>query len=89
MVRVLCLVFFRQLGLSVEIADDPRKAVPGCDIVVTSGPILKVSHETIQAGWIDPGTFAANLGLAMDDMAVAPLIYKRAVEKKIGTWLSL
>jgi ornithine cyclodeaminase/alanine dehydrogenase-like protein (mu-crystallin family) len=34
-------------------------------------------------------TFAANLGLAMDDMAVAPLIYKLAVEKKIGTWLSL
>jgi ornithine cyclodeaminase/alanine dehydrogenase len=32
---------------------------------------------------------AANLGLAMDDMAVAPTIYQRAVEKKIGTWLPL
>jgi ornithine cyclodeaminase/alanine dehydrogenase len=31
----------------------------------------------------------ANLGLAMDDMAVAPLVYQRAVEKGIGTWLSL
>lgn len=30
---------------------------------------------------------AINLGLAMDDMAVAPLVYKRAVEAKIGTWL--
>jgi len=28
-----------------------------------------------------------NLGLAMDDMAVAPLLYKRALEKDIGTWL--
>jgi ornithine cyclodeaminase/alanine dehydrogenase-like protein (mu-crystallin family) len=37
----------------------------------------------------DEITFAANLGLAMDDMAVAPLIYKRAVEKDIGTWLPL
>jgi ornithine cyclodeaminase/alanine dehydrogenase-like protein (mu-crystallin family) len=34
-------------------------------------------------------TMAANLGLAMDDMAVAPTIYQRAVEKKIGTWLPL
>ena len=34
-------------------------------------------------------TMTANLGLAMDDMAVAPLIYKRAVEKGMGTWLSL
>ena len=32
---------------------------------------------------------AANLGLAMDDMAVAPTIYARAVEKKIGTSLPL
>jgi ornithine cyclodeaminase/alanine dehydrogenase len=149
--------FARQLGLSVEIADNPRKAVSGCDIVVTSGPILKVPHATVQAGWLDPGTFAslvdfdsfftrealeqadkwttdhigqynyykdvggyfqscpevyaelgelvtgkkqgrenadeitfaANLGLALDDMAVAPLIYKRAVEKNIGSWLPL
>ena len=30
----------------------------------------------------------ANLGLALDDMAVAPLIYHRAVEQGIGTWLT-
>jgi len=34
-------------------------------------------------------TMTANLGLAMDDMAVAPLLYRRAVEKGIGTWLPL
>jgi ornithine cyclodeaminase/alanine dehydrogenase-like protein (mu-crystallin family) len=34
-------------------------------------------------------TMTANLGNALDDMAVAPLIYKRAVEKGIGTWLEL
>ena len=149
--------FAGKLGLASEIVDDPKKAVTGCDIVVTSGPIVKVPHATIQAGWMDPGTFvslvdfdsffsrealeevvkwttdhigqynyykdtggyfqdcpeiyaelgelvagrkpgrenaeeitmAANLGLAMDDMAVAPLIYQRAVEKNIGTWLPL
>ncbi len=34
-------------------------------------------------------TMAMNLGLAMDDMAVAPTIYHRAVELGIGTWLPL
>lgn len=34
-------------------------------------------------------TIACNLGLALDDMAVAPTIYQRAVEQRIGTWLPL
>ncbi len=34
-------------------------------------------------------TAACNLGLALDDMATAPLIYQRALERGIGTWLPL
>jgi ornithine cyclodeaminase/alanine dehydrogenase-like protein (mu-crystallin family) len=34
-------------------------------------------------------TMTANLGLAIDDMAVAPLIFQKAREKGIGTWLDL
>jgi ornithine cyclodeaminase/alanine dehydrogenase len=34
-------------------------------------------------------TLAINLGLAMDDMAVAPEIYRRAREKGLGIWLPL
>ncbi len=34
-------------------------------------------------------TLAINLGLAMDDMAVAPTIYRQAKEKNLGVWLSL
>lgn len=34
-------------------------------------------------------TITANLGLALDDMAVAPLIYRRAKEEGIGIWLPL
>lgn len=34
-------------------------------------------------------TVACNLGLAIDDMAVAPAVYERAVEKGIGTRLPL
>jgi len=147
----------KTLGLEVEIVHDPRLAVSGCDIVVTSGPILKTPHETIRAGWVDEGTFASlvdfdsywsrnalkqadkwttdhleqydnfkikggyfqncpevyaelgemvtgkkparekqeertfavNLGLAMEDMAVAPLVLQRAIEMNIGTRLPL
>jgi ornithine cyclodeaminase/alanine dehydrogenase len=146
----------RQLKVEVVAVKTPREAVSGCDIVATAGPILKVPHATIQAGWLDEGAFAslvdydsywsrealaqaakfctddipqlklyqsmgyfqnippihadlgelvtgkkkgrenskertmtANLGLAIDDMAVAPLIVTRAKEKGIGTWLPL
>lgn len=34
-------------------------------------------------------TIACNLGLALCDLAVAPSIYERALEKGIGTWLPL
>lgn len=45
----------------------------------------------LKPGRTDPKvrTLAMNLGLAMDDMAVAPEIYRRAKEMGIGTWLSL
>ena len=145
-----------RFDLEVVPVATPRDAVSGCDIVVTSGPILKKPHATIQSGWLDAGAFAslvdfdaywhpeamaesdkfctddiqqllhyqqngyfqnipslhadlgelvvgkkkgretpaertmtANLGLALDDMAVAPLIYQRALEKGIGTPLPL
>lgn len=144
------------LGLDVAIVDSPNQAVTNCDIVVTAGPILKVPHATIQAGWFDSGAFASlvdfdsywhpdamreadkfctddtpqlrhyqevgyfqdipevhadlgelatgkkprretseertmtvNLGLAIDDMAVAPLVLRQAIERGIGTWLPL
>jgi len=34
-------------------------------------------------------TLAMNLGLAMDDMAIAPEIYRRARARDLGTWLEL
>ncbi len=32
---------------------------------------------------------ACNLGLAIDDLATAPLVYRRAIDRGLGTWLSL
>ncbi|MBL6965901.1 MAG: ornithine cyclodeaminase family protein [Anaerolineales bacterium] len=145
-----------QLKLEVVPVNTPQEAVTGCDLIVTAGPILKVPHKTIKAGWLDAGAFASlvdfdsywepsamkevskfctddlkqfeyyksvgyfqdvppiyadlgelvagtkpgrgsaeertiacNLGLALDDMAVAPTLYHRAVEMGIGTWLPL
>jgi ornithine cyclodeaminase/alanine dehydrogenase len=49
------------LGLAVTIVDRPREAVRECDIVVTAGPILRVPHATIPAGWLEPGAFACPL----------------------------
>ena len=34
-------------------------------------------------------TMAMNLGLALDDMAVAPEVYRRARDRGLGTWLAL
>jgi ornithine cyclodeaminase/alanine dehydrogenase-like protein (mu-crystallin family) len=34
-------------------------------------------------------TIACNLGLALDDIAIAPLIYQRALQKGTGAWLPL
>lgn len=149
--------FGKKLGVDVETVDQPKDAVGACDIIVTCGPLLKEPHETIQAGWVDQGTFlslvdldsyfsrealkeadkwttdhlgqynyfkekgvylkncppiyaelgelvtgkkkgrespdeinfAANIGIAMEDISLASLIYKQAIEKNIGTWLPL
>ena len=45
---------------------------------------LKPGRESVEER-----TIACNLGLALDDMAVAPALYHRAVEMGIGTWLPL
>lgn len=146
----------KRFEVEVIRAKKPREAVSGCDIIVTAGPILKKPHRTIQADWMDEGSFASlvdfdsywhpdalrmtskfctddtaqflhykslgyfqdvppvyadlgdlvtnkkigretsvertmavNLGLAIDDMAVAPLIYRRALEMGFGTKLAL
>ena len=34
-------------------------------------------------------TIACNLGLALDDIATAPIVYQRALDKGLGTWLPL
>ena len=51
----------RALELDVRVVQQPREAVEGMDIVVTSGPILKHPQPAIPAGWLAPGGFACPL----------------------------
>jgi ornithine cyclodeaminase/alanine dehydrogenase-like protein (mu-crystallin family) len=44
---------------------------------------LKPGRETAEER-----TIACILGLALDDMAIAPTIYQRAFETGIGSWVS-
>lgn len=143
-------------GLKLVPVDSPRKAVEDCDIVVTSGPILKHPQPVIETSWFKNGGFACpldfdsywkpeamhsmdklctddkeqleyyktqgyfqnipkvyaelseivsgkkqgrknskerimsmNLGLAIEDIATAKLIYDKANRKKTGTMLPL
>lgn len=56
---------------------------PGCELAeLVAG--LKPGRQLAQER-----TLAMNLGLAMDDMAVAPEIYRLAKEKGLGVWLEL
>ncbi len=50
------------------------------EIVVGAAPIRENEDERI---------LAINLGLALDDMAVAPEVYRRAVSMGLGHWLPL
>ena len=48
-----------RFGILVLGVDEPRKAVEGCDIVVTAGPILKEPTPTIERDWLQEGAFAS------------------------------
>lgn len=69
--------YYRSVGYFGQTPD------PGADL----GELVAGTKPGRQAG--EERTLAINLGLALDDMAVAPEVYRRAVERGIGTWLPL
>jgi ornithine cyclodeaminase/alanine dehydrogenase len=48
-------------GISISPVESPKKAVEGCDIVVTSGPILKNPQPVIEKSWFTDGGLACPL----------------------------
>ncbi len=71
------LEFYRHLGYFQAIP--PIYASLG-ELVAGQKPGRETARER---------TMACNLGLALDDMAVAPIVYRRALERNLGTWLPL
>ena len=55
--------FSREMGamleLDIEVVAEPKQAVVGLDLVVTSGPILKNPTPVIEADWLAAGSFAS------------------------------
>lgn len=55
---------FEAHRIPVTVASRPVEAVAGQDLVVTAGPITRIPHGTIDAGWLAPGGFAASVDFA-------------------------
>jgi len=53
----------REMGLEAEIADDPRQAVVGQDIVISSVPESPGLTPFLKAEWLSPGAFASLVDL--------------------------
>ena len=54
----------RKMGLDVEVTKDPRRAVEGLDVVVTTVPEGATTLEFLDPGWVAPGAFVAAVDLA-------------------------
>lgn len=68
---------YREIGYFQDI---PAVYADLAELVAGSRPGRQAANER---------TMACNLGLALEDLATAPLVYERALEKGIGTWLPL
>ncbi len=54
----------RNLGLEAEVAEEPRAAVEGCDIVITSVPNHPNLEKFLDPGWLDAGSYTSMVDLA-------------------------
>ncbi len=55
----------RTQGLAAEAVEDPRAAVAGMDIVVTSTPVVPPTEPFLDAAWLEAGSFAAMVDLGL------------------------
>lgn len=54
----------RAMGLEARVATDPREAVEGLDVVVTTVPEGTATLEFLDPDWVAPGAFVAAVDLA-------------------------
>ena len=62
-------------GLAAEAVEDPRDAVAGMDIVITSTPVVPPTPPFLDVAWLAPGSFAGmvDLGLSWISESLAAL----------------
>lgn len=53
--------YYGRFGVDIEIVSNPEGAVRGMDIVMSSGPIMKVRNPTLRADWFAPGCLYLSL----------------------------
>ena len=58
----------------------PERIAELCDVIAGTVPGRENDHQIITA---------INIGLALEDIAVAPIIYERASKKEVGVFLDL
>lgn len=52
-------------GLEAVAAAEPREAIAGADIVVTTTPVVPKTEPFLDAGWLAPGSFTAMVDLGV------------------------
>ena len=52
-------------GLEAEAVEEPRAALEGMDIVITSTPAVPRTEPFLDAGWLGPGTFTSMVDLGL------------------------
>jgi ornithine cyclodeaminase/alanine dehydrogenase len=55
----------RAQGLEAEAFEDPRAALDGMDIVITSTPVVPRTEPFLDAGWLAPGSFTGMVDLGL------------------------
>ncbi len=55
----------RAQGLEAEAVEDPRAALAGMDIVITSTPVVPRTEPFLDASWLGPGSFTGMVDLGL------------------------
>ncbi len=71
---------FKQFKANGLFQSCPESIAEFCDVV--TGKVVGRENDS-------QVLTAVNIGLALEDMAVAPMIYQKAIEKNTGSWLEL